>query len=124
MGDQGDQVGRWRDRAEKMRSVAETMQDRSARATLLQAATSWVIMAERAAQRQKQATSPQPAGPVKRRTTVIACRCGARYSRKIVVQPERFKDSFECVICHAAVECWRGDGAPFKLISRGEPKKP
>jgi hypothetical protein len=122
MDDNPDQARRWRERAEEMRSVAETMNDRSARTNLLAAAATWETMAQRAETR-SQATmpTPVPGQRLRRKSTIVTCRCGARYQRKMVQEGPRVRDSFDCVLCKKPIEIWRSPLSPsFKLIVPSE----
>ena len=100
-----------------MRTVAENMSEKSARTNLLSAAATWEMMAERA-EMAVRAHAPEPVGRPRRRLTVVTCRCGARYQRKMVEGGPRLRERFDCLICKKPIEVWKSPLAlPFRLVS-------
>jgi hypothetical protein len=117
MDDRLTQARRWRERAEEMRTVAEAMRDKTARTDLLSAASNWEKMARKA--EAGPATRLRDGPALLALPTIVACRCGARYSRSMVKGKERERDRFECFVCQAVIEIWDGSEFPqFELISR------
>jgi hypothetical protein len=118
MDDRSNQARRWRERAEEMRTVAETIQDKAMRISLLTAAANWESMAVNA-ERSLAAPEAKPEERLRRKTTIVTCRCGARYQRKMVQSGTRIRDTFDCFVCDAPIEIWKSPlSPPFVLVSR------
>jgi hypothetical protein len=118
MDDRSDQARRWRERAEVMRTVAESTQDKTMRTSLMIAAANWESMATNA-ERSVATASAKPEERLRRKTTIVTCRCGARYQRKMVQSGARVRDTFDCFVCDAPIEIWKSPlSPPFVLVSR------
>jgi hypothetical protein len=118
MSDHMIQAKRWRERAEEMRVVGETMRDKVARADLLKAASTWENMAGRA-EANRVPSLPKGRQKSQQLATTVTCACGARYRRTVIRATAPQKDKFECFVCQSQIETWEGVYCPhYELISR------